>query len=198
VPAWGRPFIPVSERKGDWDWGNVQSAGGCCLVVGDQLYFYFSGRAGSPGDKGRRDGGGSTGLATLRRDGFVSLGAGGAGGSLTTRPVRFTGKHLFVNADAREGELTAEVLDGGGRAVAGLTRADCVPVRADKTLQPVKWESATDLSGVAGKAVKLRFHLKDARLYAFWVSPESSGVSRGYVAAGGPGFKGPMDDGGRP
>ena len=34
---WSRPdrraFIDVSETKGDWNWGNVQSAGGCCLVV---------------------------------------------------------------------------------------------------------------------------------------------------------------------
>ena len=33
------PFIPVSERQGDWNWSNVQSAGGCCLVVGDRLLF---------------------------------------------------------------------------------------------------------------------------------------------------------------
>ena len=44
-----RPFLPVSERRGDWNWGNVQSAGGCCLVVGDKLYFYLSGRAGGAG-----------------------------------------------------------------------------------------------------------------------------------------------------
>src|SRR5439155_17648152 len=41
---WHRPerqsFIPVSEKEGDWNWGNVQSAGGCCLVVSDRLYFY--------------------------------------------------------------------------------------------------------------------------------------------------------------
>ena len=50
---WSRPdrrsFIDVSETKGDWNWGNVQSAGGCCLVVNEELYFYHSGRAGSPG-----------------------------------------------------------------------------------------------------------------------------------------------------
>ena len=32
------PFVPCSERRGDWNWGNVQSAGGVCLVVeGDEL-----------------------------------------------------------------------------------------------------------------------------------------------------------------
>ena len=41
-----RPFLPISARKGDWNWGNVQSTGGGVLVVGDYLYIYCSGRAG--------------------------------------------------------------------------------------------------------------------------------------------------------
>ncbi|MGB2820958.1 MAG: hypothetical protein WBF17_08255, partial [Phycisphaerae bacterium] len=35
-----RRFIGVTETDGAWNWGNVQSAGGGCLVVGDKLYFY--------------------------------------------------------------------------------------------------------------------------------------------------------------
>jgi hypothetical protein len=42
----------------------------------------------------------STGLATLRRDGFASMGAGGAEGFLLTRPLRFRSKHLFVHVEA--------------------------------------------------------------------------------------------------
>jgi hypothetical protein len=188
---WHRPerraFLGVSERKGDWNWGNVQSAGGGCLVVGDQLYFYHSGRAGHPGEKASRDGGGSTGLAILRRDGFVSLDAADREETLTTRPVRFSGKHLFVNVDAPEGELSVEVLDEEDRGVPGLSRADCVPIRGDRTRQAVVWKKS-DLSAVAGKAVRFRFHLKKGSLYSFWVSRQPSGASGGYVAAGGPGL----------
>jgi hypothetical protein len=192
---WYRPshraFIPVSEHQGDWHWGNVQSAGGGCLVVGDSLYFYVSGRAGVPGS--RSSGVSSTGLALLRRDGFASMDAGETEGTLTTRPVRFGGKHLFVNVDAEAGELRVEVLEEGGQVIAPLTRANCVPIRADKTLQAVRWEGADDLAALAGKPVRFRFHLTNGRLYAFWVSPEASGASHGYVAAGGPGFTGPVD-----
>jgi hypothetical protein len=110
---WHRPerraLLPVSETPGDWNWGNVQSAGGCCLVVGDRLYFYVSGRAGVKGSP--TSGVCTTALGTLRRDGFASLGAGDAEGSLMTRPVRFKGKHLSVNLEAPAGELRAEVLD---------------------------------------------------------------------------------------
>jgi hypothetical protein len=41
---------------------------------------------------------------------------------------------------------------------------------------------------------KVRFHLRQGRLYAFWVSPDPSGASHGYVAAGGPEFNGPVDN----
>lgn len=66
-------------------------------------------------------------------------------------------------------------------------------VQADKTLQEIQWNRAKDLSALAGKPVKLRFYLKNGSLYAFWVSPEASGASHSYIAAGGPGFTGPTD-----
>ena len=65
--------------------------------------------------------------------------------------------------------------------------------RSQKRLRAVSWRGSEDLSPLVGKAVRLRFHLTDGRLYAFWVSPETSGASHGYVAAGGPGFTGPTD-----
>jgi hypothetical protein len=185
-----RPLVPVSETYGDWNWGNVQSAGGCCLVVGDRLYFYVSGRAGVKGAP--VSGVSTTGLAVLRRDGFASMGAGDKEGSLVTRPVTFRGTNLFVNVAAERGELRAEVLDRDGRAVAGLTRDDCVPVRGDSTRAAVTWKGA-DLARLAGQAVRFRFHLRNGALYAFWVSPEETGASHGYVAADGPGLTGPTD-----
>ena len=137
---WARPsrapFIGVSERPGDWNWTNVQSAGGCCLVMGDRLYFYVSGRSGVPGsgDPGVC----STGIATLRRDGFVSLdappdraprvaGLPSRPRSITTRPVRFTGSWAFVNVEIDGGELRAEVLDEQGRVIGPFSASRSVP-----------------------------------------------------------------------
>jgi hypothetical protein len=192
---WHRPgrraLVPVSEQRGDWNWGNVQSAGGCCLVVGDRLYFYCSGRAGVRGTP--LSGVSTTGLATLRRDGFASMDAGACGGTLTTRPVRFRGRHLFVNVDAAEGELRVEVLDREGQVIAPFTRDGCAAVRADSTCRQVRWEGAADLGRLAGQTVCFRVHLTSGRLFAFWVSPQPSGASYGYVAAGGPGFREAID-----
>lgn len=191
-----RPFIDVSETSGAWNWANVQSAGGGCLIVGDRLYFYVSGRQGVQGSK--TSGVSTTGLAVLRRDGFASLDAGDTTGTLTTRPVRFQGKQLFVNLDAPEGELRVEVLGRDGKVLEPFSRENCRPLRKlDSTRQVVAWQGASDLSALGGEPVVFRFHLTRGRLYAFWVSPDLSGASHGYVAAGGPGFTGPRDTVGR-
>lgn len=189
-----QPFLPTSEKMGDWNWGNVQSTVPCCLVMGEELWFYVSGRAGKsfPGTE-HLDSGASTGLAKLRRDGFVSMDAGSDAGTLTTRPVRFRGKHLFVNLDAPEGQLRVEVLNAEGQPISPFDRERCRPIRGNSTRQTVSWEGANDLSAVAGKPVRLRFHLTDGRLYAFWATPDSAGASFGYVAGGGPTFTGPID-----
>lgn len=191
-----RPFINYAEDPGAWNWGNVQSAGGGCLVVGDKLYFYFSGRAGGPVDV--RSNAASTGLAILRRDGFASMRAGEAGGELTTRPVRFSGDRLFVNLAAPAGELRVAVLDEQGHAYPEFTHARCRPLRGDSTLQPVTWEGGDSLASLRGKPVRLRFRLREAELFSFWVSPDAGGASHGHVAAGGPGFTGPTDTRGQP
>jgi len=187
---WYRPdrraFIGPTEDETTLS--NYQSAGGCCLVVGDRLYFYYSSR-----DYTREPRESYTNLAFLRRDGFASVDAGTRGGTLTTMPVTFTGKHVFANADAKHGNLLVEVLDTKGRPVEPFTREKCVPVSADKTVAEVQWVGARDLSPLAGHVVRFRFCLTNGRLYSFWVSPNESGASCGYVAAGGPGFTGPTD-----
>jgi hypothetical protein len=200
-----RPFLAVDEHVGSWNWANVQSAGGCCLIVGDRLHFYVSGRQGVPGTSD--PGVCSTGLATLRRDGFVSMDHPGPrgrvervstlpAGTLITRPVRFSGRHLFVNVNAPWGELRVEVLDVDGRTIGPFTASACVPVRGDTTRAHVAWATAVDLSALAGRAVRFKFQVNNGALYAFWVSADTTGASRGFVAAGGPGFDGPVDTAG--
>ncbi len=191
-------FIGATWKEGDWERAYIHSVGGCCLVVGDRLYFYYGAFAGDDG-RGQRTGAqsmyanGATGLAFLRRDGFASMEATGQAGTLTTRPVSFRGKHLFVNIDNPEGELRVEVLDEDGKLIEPFTCDVCLPIATDSTCQVVTWQGVDDLSGLSGRPVRFRFHLSNGRLFAFWVSPDATGASHGYVAAGGPGFLGPID-----
>jgi len=194
---WSRPdrriAIPA-ERRDVWDRGYVQSVGDLCCVRGDTLWFYYTGFQGDTSKtnvqwlkNGMYDRG-ATGIAFLRRDGFASLEADAAGGSLVTRPVTFSGNRLFVNASAAGGELRAEILDESGAPIPPYTLANCLPVTGDSTLAPVAWNGAEDLAPLRGRAVCFRFSLTRAALYAFWVSRDATGRSDGYVAGGGPGF----------
>jgi hypothetical protein len=116
----------------------------------------------------------------------------GADGTLTTRPVRFSGEHLFVNADLRGGQLRVSVLDLEGRLIPPFSLDACSPVTGDGTRLAVKW-TGVSLKPLAGRVVRFRFSMSRGRLYAFWVSRWPSGESGGYPAAGGPEFAGPID-----
>jgi hypothetical protein len=189
---WSRPdrraFCPVKANEPVWNSGNLQSSGGCCLVVGEKLYFYVG--AVAKGSKFPDPT--NVGLAVLRRDGFASMDAADEADTLTTREVTFSGKYLFVNAAVASGELRAEILDPSGSPIAPFTAASCAPITGDATKQLVTWDT-TDLSSLAGKQVKFRFHLRRGELYSFWVAQDEGGASNGFVAAGGPGFSGPVD-----
>ena len=202
---WHRPDrTPAirAERRDVWDRGYVQSLGNVCCVRGDRLWFYYSGFQGDASKTGKfwlRNGmydRGATGVAFLRRDGFASMDAGDTPGTLTTRPVLFTGTHLFVNAVASRGELRAEILDEAGKPIEPFTLASCRALQADSTIAPLTWNGG-DLSVLRRRPVRLRFTLQNGSLYSFWVSRDDSGRSDGYVAGGGPGVTGPIDTMGR-
>ena len=198
---WHRPhreaFIASSRRRGDWNYGYIHAAGGLCLVMDDELWFYFGAFSGQgsvlkPGETGGFEqdnamyAGGATGLATLRRDGFASLDAGPEQGVLSTRPVRFSGNRLFVNVDCPTGELRVEVVDEHGEAIQPFTASLCRPIMRNSTKAEVVWRDGPDLSAVAGLRVQFRFLLRQGSLYSFWISGSADGCSHGYLAAGGP------------
>lgn len=172
-----KPFL-ANDRSSEmtWNWGNMQSICGVPIIVGDSLYFYSSGRR---LNDIMWDSYTSTGLATLRRDGFISRHAGNEARTLTTEPVVFDGKYLFVNA-AVKGKLVIDVLDKNGKVIADgfatIENTDATSIPAGK------------LAKYVGKEVKFRFTMTDGDLYAFWVSPWETGESRGYTAGGGPGL----------
>ena len=182
------PFMSNNPIDGAWNWGNMQSIGGVPLIVGDSLYFYCSGRR---LNNIMWDSYTSTGLAKLRRDGFVSMHAGKDEGILITEPVIFDGKYLFVNADVK-GEnsyLGVEILDDQGNPISGYTLKDCLTAKnEDSTKLMIEWKSKDNVTSLKGTPIRFKFYLKDGDLYSFWISPWESGESRGYTAGGGPGL----------
>jgi hypothetical protein len=200
---WSRPtrgagpanaFIAASNQPNTWNGYNTQSAGGGFLVVGDQLYIYFSGR----NNRHSLDHDASTmrytGLAMLRRDGFYSMDAGPGPGTMTTHPVRFSGNHLFVNVADPQGQLQVEVLDVNGNVIPQFSKNNSAVISADSTAREVRWTGGS-LGSLAGQPVRFRFYLTNGELYSFWATPAATGASNGYVAGGGPGFTSNIDSG---
>ncbi len=193
------PFLASSRQNGDWNRAYLHACGGLFTVVGDELRFYFAGFSGEsprlgPTDEGPGRGrrvmyaGASTGLATLRRDGFASMDAGDEESELLTRPVRFEGVRLFVNTECEsDGEIRVEVCDKAGDAVENLNSERCNPIRKSTTRGEIKWNDG-NLGSVTDRDVRLRFRGRNCRLYSLWVTSDREGKSGGYVAAGDPGF----------
>lgn len=208
---WSRPdrraAIPAERWKSDkWDRGYVQPLSNLCVIDDEKLRFYYGAFGGDPsrltrsgtgpgtgngGQNGMYDNG-ATGFATLRRDGFVGLCAE-ASGTVTTRPVLFSGSYLYVNVDAPAGALRAEVLDTTGKVVLGYSSAECVPVRCDTTKMRLTWKDRATLADLRGHPVRFRFALEKGTFYSFWVSAKATGESNGFLAGGGPAYHGLVD-----
>lgn len=137
--------------------------------VGNRLYIYYRALANrhSPykGEDTSLKGGGIC-LASLRVDGFASLDASYEGGQVTTKPFRFAGSVLKLNAKANFGQVTVEALDEARSPIAGFTKEQCEPMRADSLEYPIRWKDAS-LATLQERPVRLRFQLANARLYAY-------------------------------
>ncbi|NUQ64982.1 MAG: hypothetical protein HUU20_21165 [Pirellulales bacterium] len=161
---WDRRFMEAFLRPGpdELNWHERAIEVGQGLVPTGQgemsLYYVEHYRTGSV--RIRR--------GVLREDGLVSVHAPYAGGELVTRPVVFTGKQLAINyATSAAGSVRVEILDTGSKTIAGFGPGDAAEIYGDQPERVVAWKQGADLSGLAGKPVRLRFFLKDADLYSF-------------------------------
>jgi len=129
---------------------------------------------------------GERGIATYRLeqrlDGFMSLNAGQDQGLIITRPFIFEGDNLTLNVDASRGWVKAGLTEIHGRPISeynisltdpstGTGRGYAVnafePIKADSVRHTVTWNGNSDVSALAGRAVRLRIEMKNAKLFAF-------------------------------
>lgn len=163
------PFIPCSTAEGSWDYGNNAPSTMPPIRMGDELWFYYSGRSCDHMGRPKPPGTGAIGLGTLRVDGFVSVDAGDEPGTLLTRPLELEPGRLFVNADADGGSIVAEIVDETGKPLPPFTFDNCQAAAADSVRQSLTWKGATALPT---SPVRLRFRMTNAELYAFWIGED--------------------------
>ena len=161
-------FLPVSDRAGDFDWGAVYPFQ-APLVVGDEIRIYYNGvgldhnHYRPPGVEGWPNG---VGLAVLRLDGFASMSAEDPG-TLTTCPLICPGGSLAVNADAEGGALRVEILDEQDVVIAPFDLSSCDRLCGDEVRHTMTWRGGSNLGALAGRVIRLRFHLEQTDLFSF-------------------------------
>jgi hypothetical protein len=174
----GETFIrPGLRPQGMWaygdcyqGWGLLETASDVKGAPSELSMFTVEGYWRGEGNYFRRH--------TIRMDGFVSVHAGREGGELVTKPVVFKGDRLVLNiATSAAGGCKVEVLDAEGAAIPGFTEGDCVEVLGDSLELGVSWAGprSGSVGKLAGRAVRLRFVVKDADLYSYRFVAEGSG-----------------------
>jgi hypothetical protein len=144
------------NRSNYMTWGLLQLPGNEkeCSVYATEAYYT------GPDSRLRR--------FVYRVDGFVSLQADEAGGSVTTKPFLFTGSKLEVNFQTRaSGKVRVEIQNSAGETVDGFRLADCEPLSGDDIERAVSWKSRSRLDTLAGKPVRLHIELVDADVFSF-------------------------------
>ena len=156
------PFIPLGP-PGSVDQGMVYCANQP-LAMGDELWFYYGG---FDNDHAHPLPSSNICLAKLRLDGFVSMDADAREGTVVTRAFRCGGGELVINASARGGTVSVAVLDEQGVEVDGYRAVDCALFDGDSVRHRVTWRENVSLGGVKRSVVRLKFYLRNAKLYSF-------------------------------
>ncbi len=162
--AWQRAadmatFLPLGS-PGSWDDGMVFTAPP--ILRGDTIEIYYGGWDGPHNSSNRHA---RIGVARLRKDGFVSLDAEAATGTVTTKKLTGVPGPLRVNYDATGGWLKVAVLDEAGEVIPGYGLDDCDVLDGDSLDQVVTWGSVGSLPDQ--EPLRFQFAMQNASLYSF-------------------------------
>jgi len=164
---------------------------------GNEMYHYIGHRFNWHGSVSPEDAhldtlpeyesGGKIHRMKVRLDGYISADAGNRESGFTTPPLIFEGSRLVLNVDtSASGHVRVEMLDawtdserdlasvalgynapGRGMPIRGLTLTECERITCNSCHRIVAWNGSPDVSAWRGKPIRLRFSMRNAKLYAF-------------------------------
>ena len=153
------PFLSLGSDPDSWTDRNLYVGVGVVPTGSAEMSVYFMEHYRRPSIRLRR--------GTLRTDGFVSVNAPYVGGEFLTKPLIFEGDKLVLNyATSVAGSLRVEIQNAEGQPIDGYRLSECVEIFGDEIERVVRWENGSDVGALAGRAVRLRFVMAAADLYA--------------------------------
>jgi hypothetical protein len=161
-------FLPLGPIGSGYA-GMVRPAGRF-ITLGDTIYMLIGLVEGEHGDlerkfqSKRKPMPTTLGLATLRRDGFVSLDANDDEGGVITTPFDCPGGKLHINADATGGSVRAVLLDADDQPLPGFEQS--APVEGDQLAAHIHWPDGA--APVVSQPVRLQLTARNAKLYSYW------------------------------
>jgi hypothetical protein len=160
-------YVLPRGPEGSFDAGCILSVANAPVIHGREMWFYYTGvntSHGAPMPPKKI----AVGRASWRVGGLVSLDASGRG-VVETPPLTFSGDRLEVNVDASHGNVRVELLKADGSALPRFSAKECNPIRSDAVSEVVSWRGGSAVP--RDRPLALRFHLDNAKLYGFRVSP---------------------------
>jgi hypothetical protein len=161
------PFIPEGHIGG-WDRFNISLGNLPPVTVGDELWFYYSGRSYRHSPYKGTDTGpiyGAIGLAKIKRGRFIALEAGFDKGMILTKPLIFDGTQLLLNADAKYGSIEVSLLGKNGNILPGYRS---VVSGKDNVSIPVVFDRGC-VEKKRDIPLKIRFKLENAQIFGFQI-----------------------------
>lgn len=157
-----RPRLIELGPEGTWDDGMVFGSADW-QEVGGEWWLYYSGHDGPHESRERKAG---IGLATIRKEGFISMHGPPGGGVICTKLLRWPGGALMINADASKGEMRVRVSDARRKVLPGFDYSNGATINNDSTAHEIRW-GAKSMDELKDKVVRLEFFLRDADLFTF-------------------------------
>ena len=167
--VWPESFIrPGLRTRQSWFYGDIYQNHGLVETASaiedapPEISVYVS-------ENSHQDHAGQFRRHSIRIDGFVSLAAPLSGGELVTRPITFEGNRLSLNlSTSAAGSVRVEIQDLAGKPLPGYALEDSHELYGDSLSLAAAWKGKeTDVSGLAGTPVRLRFVVRDADLFSY-------------------------------
>ncbi|MBQ4630273.1 MAG: hypothetical protein IJB70_04730 [Clostridia bacterium] len=155
----GEAFMtPGYETDENWMYGDCYLASNM-IDSGKETYYMYCDKSCRTRGKGKE-----IIRYEIRKDGFACIMAGGEEKVAVTKPIVFEGKELHLNFETSAfGHIFVDVLDENGDEIPGKTSFEIYGNTIDRK---VFLKDETDFSALSGKTVRLRFRMKDAKLYS--------------------------------